>query len=137
MTESQTAAPTATGAAGSAIDVEHIAPHGVDTLWQKLTTPDGVEALLGEGARLGGKGEPWHAADGTYGVTRSYHPGEQVRVSWHADANAPATLVDLQFAPHEEGTKLHLRHEHLGPDAPAEELRRRWEGALARFTADA
>lgn len=132
MTESQTAdAPVGPG---DCIEVEHIAAHGVDDLWQRLITPAGVEALLGEGARLGGKGEPWHAADGTFGVTRSYHPGEQIRVSWHADAESPATLVDLQFAPHADGTRLSLRHEHLTSDAPAEELRRRWEGALARFS---
>lgn len=133
MTESQTADATATDPGDSVVEVEHIAPHGVDHLWQRLVSPAGVEALLGEGARLGGKGEPWRAADGTFGVTRSYHPGEQIRVSWHADAEAPATLVDLQFAPHEQGTRLSLRHEHLTADAPAEELRRRWEGALARF----
>ena len=56
------------------------------------SSPAGAEALLGEGATLGGKGEPYHCSDGTGGVLRSYHPLEQLRVSWHPapDARRPS-----------------------------------------------
>src|SRR5690606_6524108 len=77
MTESQTVeAPPTT--AEDAVEIEKIVPKPLDKVWECLLTEAGIEALLGEGARLGTKGEPWHAADGTYGVTRSYHPLEQV-----------------------------------------------------------
>lgn len=133
MTESRTADAPAQSAAEEDIEIDHVVSQPLSQIWQRLITPEGVEALLGEGARLGGKGEPWHAADGTYGVTRSYHPFEQIRVSWHADADAPATLVDLQFFDHPDGTRLNLRHEHLAEEADREELRLRWEGALSRL----
>lgn len=132
MTESQTAeAPSSS--AEDAIEIEQVLPKPLSQVWERLLTDEGIEALLGEGARLGTKGEPWHATDGTYGVTRSFHPAEQVRVSWHADADAPATLVDLQMSEHPDGTRLSLRHEHLAGQPPREQLRSRWEEALTRF----
>jgi len=134
MTESQTVEGPST-TAEDAVEIEKIVPKPLDKVWECLLTEAGIEALLGEGARLGTKGEPWHAADGTYGVTRSYHPLEQVRVSWHADADAPATMVDLQLSEHPEGTRLWLRHEHLTDDLSREDLRVRWVAALDRFAA--
>jgi len=77
------------GAEENSVEIDTVLPHSVDHVWRVLTTNDGVQALLGRGARLGGKGEPWHADDGSHGVWRSYHPLEQVRVSWHADADSP------------------------------------------------
>lgn len=116
------------------VEVEQASDQPVDAVWARLVTHEGVEALLGQGARLGSKGEPWHADDGSHGVTRSYHPGEQLRVSWHADEHAPATLVDLQLHPAGTGSRLLLRHERLPAGAPVPALRQRWEEALARLS---
>jgi uncharacterized protein YndB with AHSA1/START domain len=117
-----------------AVEVDTVLSHPVDHVWKVLTTNDGAQALLGAGARLGGKGEPWHAEDGTHGVWRSYHPLEQVRVSWHADAHAPRTFVDLQLAPEGDGTRVSLRHERHGADpVDPEALRQRWSDALTRL----
>lgn len=112
--------------------VQHV-PHPLGEVWRRLTQREGIEAFLGEGAMLGGKGDPWHAADGTYGVTRSYHPEQQVRVSWHADADAPTTMVDLQMQPEGDGTLLTLRHENLTKDMDRDALADRWDAALARL----
>src|SRR6476659_5598785 len=65
-------------------------------VWEHLISPDGTEELLGQGARLGNKGEPWHAADGSYGVVRSFHPVEQVRVTWHPHEDGPLSMLDIQ-----------------------------------------
>ncbi len=115
------------------VEVDQVLDHPVDHVWKVLTTNDGAQALLGTGARLGGKGEPWHAEDGTHGVWRSYHPLEQVRVSWHATADAPRSMVDLHLAPDGERTRLSLRHEHREGDPAA--LRERWSAALSRLDA--
>jgi uncharacterized protein YndB with AHSA1/START domain len=115
------------------VEIDAVLAHPVDHVWRVLTTNDGVQALLGSGARLGGKGEPWHADDGSHGVWRSYHPLEQVRVSWHADARAPRSLVDLHLAPEGDATRVSLRHEPAGPDSAA--LRQRWSDALSRLDA--
>ena len=93
-----------------------------------------AEGAVGEGATLGDKGDPWRATDGTYGVTRSYHPEQQVRVSWHADDDAPTTLVDLKLSPHGDGTQLVLRHKRLPPEADRAALTQRWDDALTRLT---
>lgn len=119
---------------GDAIEVVQHVPRPIGEVWARLTQREGIEAFLGEGAMLGAKGDPWHAADGTYGVLRSYHPEQQIRVSWHADENARNTLVDLQMAPEGEGTLLTLRHEHLTDDLDRATLTQRWDQALHRLT---
>lgn len=124
---------TAADVGGDSVEIDTVLPHSVDHVWRVLTTNAGVQALLGAGARLGGKGEPWHADDGTHGVWRSYHPLEQVRVSWHADADAPRSLVDLHLAPEGDGTRVSLRHEPVGTHREA--LERRWSDALERLDA--
>lgn len=117
-----------------AIEVVQHVQRPIDQVWSRLTQQEGIEAFLGAGARLGGKGDPWRAADGTYGVTRSYHPEQQVRVSWHADDDAPPTLVDLQMASEGDGTVLTLRHEHLTTDMDRDALAQRWDEAMHRLT---
>ena len=115
------------------IEVSRVVPFPIDRVWQLLITPAGAEALLGEGARLGTKGEPWHSVDGSHGVVRSFHPMEQVRLSWHADEHAPATLVDLRLTPDGAGTRLDLRHEHIDDAGLGQSLPQRWDDALARI----
>ena len=79
------------------VHVDQRVDHPVGHVWGVVNSPQGVEAWLGSGAKLGGKGEHWYAADGSQGVLRSYHPAEQIRVSWHASDEAPASVVDLHI----------------------------------------
>ncbi|MDO5710719.1 MAG: SRPBCC domain-containing protein [Micrococcales bacterium] len=116
------------------VEVVQTVEQPISQVWTRLTQRDGIEAFLGEGATLGDKGDPWRATDGTYGVTRSYHPEQQVRVSWHADDDAPTTLVDLKLSPHGDGTQLVLRHKRLPPEADRAALTQRWDDALTRLT---
>jgi uncharacterized protein YndB with AHSA1/START domain len=120
----------------SAADVVHVsrtvnAP--VERVWQHLISDTGTEALLGTGVRLGSKGESWHSDNGPHGVVRSYHPMEQLRVSWHADDDAPPSLVDLKLSETGKVTTLDLVHEKLSPGDSRDELRSHWDGALDRF----
>src|SRR5674476_746066 len=138
----EVAMPTATessevpteGAQGApVIEVSRVVPFPIDKVWQLLTTSSGAEALLGKGAKLGTKGEPWHSADGSHGVVRSYHPLEQVRLTWHADEHARATLVDLRLTPAGADTRLDLRHERIDDPALGQSLPQRWDEALSRI----
>ena len=105
MSETQAAEVVDEGStAPDTVEVSAVLTHDISHVWHVLSTNDGVAAFLGEGAKLGNKGEHWQAADGTHGVWRSYHPMEQVRLSWHADADAPRSLVDLHLAPQGEQT---------------------------------
>ncbi|HEX5969187.1 MAG TPA: SRPBCC domain-containing protein, partial [Intrasporangium sp.] len=80
------------------------------------------------------KGEPWHSADGPCGVLRSYHPLEQIRVSWHPHEDGPLSIVDLQLKREGDGTRLDIFHEGRGiaEDGPGD--RERWDEALGRLT---
>ena len=79
------------------VAVTRVAHAQLEAVWRALMAPAGAQALLGAGGQLGNKGESWKAEDGTYGITRSFHPKEQIRFSWHAAEGAPATLVDLRM----------------------------------------
>jgi uncharacterized protein YndB with AHSA1/START domain len=115
------------------IEVSRVVPFPIVRVWQLLTTSAGAEALLGKGAMLGTKGEPWHCADGSHGVVRSYHPMEQVRLTWHADEHAAATLVDLRLSPEGGDTRLDLRHERIDDAELGRSLLQRWDTALGRL----
>ena len=130
-TEPEVPTEHATGA--PVLEVSRAVPQPLDDVWQVLTTPTGAEALLGKGAELGGKGEPWRSADGSHGVVRSYHAGQQVRLSWHADEHAPSTLVELHLIPEGEGTRLSLRYQETPDVAVNANLRQRWSDARGRI----
>lgn len=102
-------------------------------VWSALMTPPGNEALLGTGGRLGSKGDDWRATDGSYGVTRSFHPMEQIRFSWHADGDAPRTVVDLRLSDQDGHTRLDLAQDRLPADADLAALSSHWEDALTRL----
>jgi len=125
--------PTEGAQGAPVIEVSRVVPFPIDKVWQFLITPAGAEALLGEGAKLGTKGEPWHSADGSHGVVRSYHPMEQVRLTWHADEHAAASLVDLRLTSESDDTRLDLRHERIDDVALGQSLPHRWDEALGRI----
>ena len=125
--------PTEGAEGAPVVQVSRVVPFPLEQIWTILTTSAGAEALLGQGAMLGTKGEPWHSVDGTHGVGRSYHPMEQVRLTWHADEHAPATLVDLRLTSEGGGTRLDLRHERLTDPALSESMPQRWDAALDRI----
>lgn len=99
-------------------------------VWEVLISAAGAEALLGEGARLGSKGESWQSSAGPMGVVRSVHPLEQLRVSWHEDPDAPNTVVKLDLTEDGGSTRIDLLHSGFTGDAATN--RQRWSGALDR-----
>lgn len=106
----------------------------LESVWEHLISPRGTEALLGTGARLATKGEPWHSAEGPCGVLRSYHPLEQIRVSWHPNEDGPLSIVDLQLRREGDGTRLDLFHEGRGIAEDGQSDKARWDDALGRLT---
>lgn len=105
-------------------------------VWEVLVSPEGAAAFLGAGAVLGAKGEPYHCDEGPSGVLRSYHPLEQLRVSWHETPESPATIVELDLRSESAGvTTLELKQDHLSEGADAEALTARWAAALDALAA--
>ncbi|WP_035916698.1 SRPBCC domain-containing protein [Knoellia sinensis] len=102
-------------------------------VWQHLTSDAGTEALLGEGARIGSKGAPWKAGDGSYGVVRSFHPMENVRVTWHPHDDGPLSMLDVQLHPDGEGTRVDVYHEGRGIVGDPRGDQQHWQDALGRL----
>jgi len=127
-------APDATGE--PAVRVSRAVDAAPVHVWEVLVSPAGSAAFLGEGAVLGGKGEPYHCADGTSGCVRSYHPLEQLRVSWHPTPDSPPTIVELDLRADGDGTtRLELSQNHLWHGVDVEDLDRRWAAGLERLAA--
>jgi uncharacterized protein YndB with AHSA1/START domain len=129
----QAASDSLENAVGTTVTVSRSVSLSPKNVWKFLVTREGAEALLGPGGELGDKGDSWHAADGTYGVIRSYHPLEQIRFSWHAADEAPKTLVDVHLLPGAEGdTTVEIRHEQIPQYFDSGAITRRWESALEK-----
>ena len=128
--EAQTAGKT-DGPLGVQISRTVAAP--IAHAWEVLVSPIGSQALLGDGAVLGAKGEPYHCADGASGVVRSYHPLEQLRVSWHETPDSPPSIVELGLRADDGVTVLELRHDRILDDDQQLRLEQRWSQALGRL----
>ncbi len=133
MSDTQAEVVEGGAATPGTVEVSAELTHDLNHVWHVLSTNEGVAAFLGEGATLGNKGEHWRAADGTHGVWRSYHPLEQVRLSWHASEDAPRSLVDLHLKGAGEHTFVSIRHDGLSDDADLDALKTRWTDALQRI----
>ncbi len=130
----QRASDTLENPVDTTVTVSRSVSRSLKDVWKLLVTREGAEALLGPGGELGDKGDSWHAADGTFGVIRSYHPLEQIRFSWHAADEAPKTIVDVRLrAAGDSETTLEIMHEHIPSYFDAGKLSRRWETALEKL----
>lgn len=132
MTDS-TAGEAIAEAQDTTVTITRLVSSPIKVVWSQLVSKAGAEALLGEGAVLGEKGDKWEAKDGSYGMVRSYHPMEQLRFTWHADADAPKTMVDLHVVPAGASTNIEIRHEHVPATTDTESLVKHWESALDRL----
>ncbi|MCL1907203.1 MAG: SRPBCC domain-containing protein [Propionibacteriaceae bacterium] len=118
--------------------VSRVVDYPKKVVWGVLLSPDGQTALLGEGATLGDKGDTWRAVDGTWGVTRSYHPLESMRFSWHKDDDSPKTWVEVTLsAQGDNSTKIQISHDHSDTDFDVAKMTAHWKAALERIDADA
>ncbi|MDQ1293351.1 MAG: hypothetical protein QG608_1232 [Actinomycetota bacterium] len=117
------------------VRISHRAKAPLTHVWEILVSRAGAQALLGEGAVLGTKGDPYHCADGTSGVVRSYHPLEQLRVSWHATADSPPSIVEVGLRQDGDGTMIELSQKHPPVGLDAEDLIRRWSEAVRAVAA--
>jgi len=114
--------------------ISRVVSFPVKQVWAELMTPEGQAALLGQGGMLGDKGDRWKAENGTWGVTRSYHPMEEIRFSWHKDESAPKTWVEVMLVPQGDAeTKIQITHEHAEADLDVTRLTQHWCNALQRI----
>jgi hypothetical protein len=111
--------------------VSRVVDDTVKSVWATLVSEEGQTALLGEGATFGSKGDTWKAKDGTWGVTRTFHPLEEIRFSWHKDEDSPKTWVEvtlIEITPAQ--TKIQISHDHSNADFDVAKMTARWKSAL-------
>jgi len=101
-------------------------------VWQLLVSPAGSAVWLGPGALVGSKGEPFMTDTGIGGVVRSFHPLEQLRLSWETGSDHETSLVEIDLTPVAGGTRLRLWHEGL-PPALRSPLQEQWAQRLDAF----
>ena len=67
---------------GFQIGVSKTVDHSPETVWQLLTSPEGIRLWLGEGAELQPrKGAPYRTSAGTTGEIRSFRENDRVRLT--------------------------------------------------------
>jgi uncharacterized protein YndB with AHSA1/START domain len=111
------------------VHVHQILPAPVGVVWEALVSPEGTATWLGAGAVLGDKGQSYHCADGTAGVVRSFHPLEQLRLSWHQGVDVEPSLIEIDLAVEGTGTSLRLWHDGL-PEAERSAMLAHWRERL-------
>lgn len=112
--------------------VRRVLPGSTVVVWQSLVSPQGTAVWLGPGAVIAGKGQTYMSDEGDAGVVRSYHPLEQLRLSWHSSAEDETSLVEVDLTPVAGGTRLRLWHEGL-PPVLRSTMQERWEHRLDDF----
>lgn len=117
----------------TAVTVSRLVSKPLKSVWVTLMSPQGAEALLGPGGQITEKGHVWRSASGAHGVTRSFHPLEQIRFSWHQNEDDPASLVDLRLAADGDVTTVSIVHDHLHEASDRQWLKAHWGEVLDRI----
>ena len=84
---------------------------------------------------MGTRGNPGRLTTAPTASPVASIPKKQIRFSWHAADDAPATLVDIRMRSVDGGTELTIVHDHLPASADLEALRSRWETTLDNLIA--
>ena len=112
--------------------VRRVLPGSAVVVWQSLVSPQGTSVWLGHGTVLAGPGQTYMSDEGDAGVVRSFHPLEQLRLSWQMSAEDESSLVEVDLTPVAGGTRLRLWHEGL-PLGLRPKMQERWEHRLDDF----
>ena len=104
-------------------------------VWEVLVSPAGAAGAARSRARsLGGKGEPYHCADGTSGCRPQLPPPGTAPGVLAPDARQPADHRGAGPAADGDGsTRLELSQDHLWHGVDVDDLVRRWSAGLERL----
>jgi len=123
--------------AGFEIGVSRTIDHSSSTVWEYLTSQDGIRRWPGGGLELpAAAGDRYTTPDGTTGEVRSFHPLDRIRRTWQpVDWDHPST-VQVAIADRGGRTMLRFHQERLAdPDERARQ-RTHWAGVMDGVIAD-
>lgn len=113
--------------AGWQIGVSRVVPHPATTVWDFISSPEGIALWLGPGAVLAPEqGTPYRTAGGVAGEVRGYRPADRIRVT-HG-----TTTVQVALARAADGARTVLRfhQEHLASAEERERQRTYWQHVM-------
>lgn len=122
--------------AGWQIGISRTFPVEVQTAWELLTSPAGLELWLGQGVPTPlTKGASYRTSDGTRGEIRSVRPLDRVRLTWQPEGRAAPATVQLALLPSPRGCSVRFHTEHLVSEQERESMRTHWCKVLDRLEA--
>ncbi len=121
--------------AGFQIGVSRTLRQPPATVWQFLTSPEGLALWLGDLPTLGSTpGTPYTTTHGTTGELRSYHPGTRIRLTWRPTDWTHDTTLQLTVTPTPTGTLLRFHQERLTTPTERETQRHHWQSVITAVT---
>ena len=110
--------------AGWQVGARRTLPVSVADAWRLITSPDGVRAWLGDGARVTfERGHEYALADGSAGAVRVVEPESHVRLTWQPQGWPRPSTIQVRVIPAGERTTISFHQEQM-PDAAARQERR-------------
>ncbi|MFI7367281.1 SRPBCC domain-containing protein [Streptomyces sp. NPDC050149] len=113
--------------AGWQIGVSRTLPHPAATVWDFISSPEGIALWLGPGTVLAPEqGTPYRTTAGVAGEVRGYRPADRIRVT-HG-----TTTVQVALTPAADGARTVLRfhQEHLASAEERERQRAYWQHVM-------
>ncbi|KIL40714.1 ATPase [Gordoniibacillus kamchatkensis] len=122
-----------TAGAGFQIGVRRTLPVSQEQAWALLTSAEGLPLWIGQLRELPlTPGQTYVTDDGISGEMRVVKPGEQLRLTWRKpEWPGPSTLQIRLIPSHSGRTTISFHQEKLADMAAREQMKLRWEEALA------
>jgi uncharacterized protein YndB with AHSA1/START domain len=118
--------------AGWQIGVSRTLPVDLDTLWDHLISPRGLEAWLGTGVGTPlVKGQRFETDDGVSGEIRSLRPHDRIRLTWQPSDRPDSATVQVAVASTKTGCVLRFHTERLYDQSEREAMRSHWRSVIA------
>lgn len=121
-----------TRGAGWQIGVSKTIDRPIETVWDFITSPDGVAIWLGEGVTVvPERGAGYETKAGVRGETRGFRERDRVRLTWQPPNWTHDTTLQLTVSPAGEGrARLVVHQERLADAAEREQQRRHWQAVI-------
>jgi len=121
---------------GYVIGVRRTLPISLAEAWELITSPEGVRAWLGDGARVEWKpGREYALADGSAGAVRVVQPESHVRLTWRPRGWPRDSTIQVRVIAAASGTTIAFHQEHLPGAGAREERRAHFAAALDALAA--
>lgn len=122
-----------TASAGYQVGVRRTLPISPEQAWAFLTSSEGLKLWLGTvSIGVWEEGENFESAEGITGQFRVVKPMRQIRLRWTKPGwDKPSTLQIRLISDQPDRTTISFHQENLDRPGTREEMKLRWEEALA------